>query len=195
MAVDAKQVRDLRVAIGASVMACKQALEATRGDFVKAQHWLAARAKTVADQKQTRQTRVGIVESYLHSNSRVGVLVELFCETDFVARNSQFKTLAHDLALHIAALKPAYASREHIPPAFIKEHEQLFLEEAAKEKKPAPMQAKIAAGKLAKFLNDQTLLSQPFVKDPTKTVQDVISEATAALGEKIAVGRFARLEI
>lgn len=177
------------------MMDCKKALEAAQGDLAKAEQWLAVRAKAVAVKKQTREVKAGLVEAYLHANGRVGVLVELLCETDFVARNSRFKALAHDLALQITALKPAYVSAEQFPPAFIRERREFFLAEAAKEKKPAAVKAKIAEGKLTKFLNDQSLLTQPFVKNQSQTVQDVINEAIAALGEKIVVRRFARFEI
>ncbi len=193
--VTPEQVRVLREATGASVMDCKKALEEAAGDSKKAETMLAIRSKAVALKKQSRETKVGIIGSYLHANERVGVLIELFCETDFVARNAKFKELAHDLALQVAALKPAYVDPKNFPADFIAERTQAFLAEAAKERKPAAMQAKIAEGKLAKFLSDNSLLDQEFVKAPGKKVSDVIGEYTALLGEKIAVGRFIRFEI
>lgn len=194
-AVTPKQVRVLREATGASVMDCKKALEEAAGDLKKAETMLAVRSKAVALKKQARETHAGIIGSYLHANERVGVLIELLCETDFVARNAKFKELAHDLALQVAALKPAYVEPKDFPADFVAERQRVFLAEAAKEKKPAAMRAKIAEGKLAKLLSENSLLGQEFVKAPGKKVSDVVGEYTALLGEKIAVGRFVRFEI
>lgn len=194
-AVTPEQVRVLRQATGASVMDCKKALEEAVGDLKKAETNLAVRSKVVALKKEARETKAGIIGSYLHANERVGVLVELLCETDFVARNAKFKALAHDLALQVAALKPAHVKPNDFPADFVAERQRAFLAEAAKEKKPAAMQGKIAEGKLAKFLSENSLLDQEFVKAPGKKVSDVIGEHTALLGEKIAVGRFIRFEI
>ncbi len=195
MTVSPEKVKELREATGSSVMDCKKALEESKGDQEKALKLLAVRSKAVTLKKQSREANVGIVEAYIHANGRVGVLLELMCETDFVARNAKFKELAHDLALHIAALKPAFVSPESVPEALTKERESFFVEETAKEGKPQAVQTKIVAGKLGKFLSENSLLTQPFVKDSSKTVQDVINEYTATLGEKIVIGQFTRYEI
>ena len=195
MSVPIEQVKQLREQIGASIMDCKKALEDARGDQAKAMALLEARSKTIATKKQGRILGAGLVHSYIHGNQRVGVLLELWCETDFVAKNDKFQQLAHDLALHIAALRPEYLSRADVPEAYVKSQTKLFIEETAKEKKPAAVKKKIAEGKLEKFLSERFLFSQPFVKDPSKTVAALLEQYTATIGERLAVGRFVRFEV
>lgn len=195
MSISSESVKELRDATGASVMDCKKALEESRGDMKKAQNILAMKSKAVALKKQSREATVGIIGSYVHSNERIGVLVELLCETDFVARTKEFKELAHDVALHIAALKPTHLRPEDFPSDFVKERKKLFAEEVAKEKKPAAMREKIVEAKMRAFLNEHSLLEQNFVKDPGKSVKQVLNEHVATLGEKILVGKFVRFEI
>ena len=195
MASTTEQVKKLRDETGVSIMDCKKALDEAKGDLEKARKLLEARSKAVALKKQSREVGAGIVTSYIHSNDRVGVLLELHCETEFVARNDQFKALAYDIALHVAAMKPEYISHEDFPKEFIEERKKFFADEVAKEKKPKEVQQKIIDGKLDAFLKENSLLSQTFVKNSEQTVADVIADATATLGEKIVVGRFVRFEV
>lgn len=195
MAIDIKAVKVLREATGASAMDCKKALEEAKGDNDKARALLNLRSKAIANKKQDRSLGAGIVSSYIHANGRVGVLIELLCETDFVARNDKFLNLAHDLALHVAAMKPEFVRPEDFPAEVVKQNRQLFEEEVTKEKKPDSVKAKIVEGKLQKFFAERSLLSQAFVKDQDHTVAEILATYTATLGERLAVGRFVRFEV
>jgi len=188
-------LKDLRAKTNASLADCKKVLEETHGDVEKSEKLLKTRGLAVAEKKLGRTAREGDIASYIHSNGKIGVLVELYCETDFVARAPEFKQLAHDLALHIAASAPKYVSRQDIPNEILEEEKRIISQDFAKSGKPQQIIDKIVSGKLTALEAEITLLGQPFVKDPDRTVQQVITEAIAKFGEKIAVGRFTRLTL
>lgn len=195
MAVDAKLVKTLREMTGAGVLECKKALEETGGNLEEAVELLRKRGIAKAAKKAGRETKEGIIHAYIHAGGRVGVLLELNCETDFVARNEVFKELANELALQIAAMKPQYVSRDTVPKEVIEKEGEIAREAALAEGKPEHIAEKIAEGKVEKFLKEVCLLEQPYIKDDKKTVEDLIKEYIAKLGENIQVRRFTRYEI
>ncbi|RMA97328.1 translation elongation factor Ts [Hydrogenothermus marinus] len=195
MAVDAKLVKTLRDMTGAGFMECKKALEETGGDLEKAVEVLRKKGAAKAAKKAGRETKEGLIHSYIHAGGRVGVLLELNCETDFVARNELFKELANELALQIAAMKPKWVKREDVPEEIIAKEGEIAREAAIAEGKPEHIAEKIAEGKLNKFFQENCLLEQKFIKDETKTIEDLIKEYIAKIGENIQVGRFCRFEI
>jgi elongation factor Ts len=195
MATDAKLVKTLREMTGAGILECKKALEETGGDLEEAVELLRKRGIAKAAKKAGRETKEGIIHSYIHAGGRVGVLLELNCETDFVARNEVFKELANEIALQIAAMKPQYVSRDDIPREVIEKEGEIAREAAIAEGKPEHIAEKIAEGKLEKFFKEVCLLEQPYIKDDKKTVEDLIKEYIAKLGENIKVSRFCRYEI
>ena len=193
--ITAQLVKDLRGSTGASIMECRNALAQSKGDLEKAIEYLRKRGKEKAAKKADRTTVEGVVASYIHSNQKIGAIVEVFCETDFVAKNSEFQELAHDLAMHIAAANPKYLSLEKIDPEDKEDFEKFVREELSSEKKPADIIEKIVEGKVKKHFEEISLLAQPFVKNPDMTVEDLIKEKIAKIGENIQVGNFARFEI
>ncbi len=195
MAVDAKLVKTLREMTGAGVLECKKALEETGGNLEEAVELLRKRGIAKAAKKAGRETKEGIIHAYIHAGGRVGVLLELNCETDFVARNEVFKELANELALQIAAMKPQYVSRDTVPKEVLEKEGEIAREAALAEGKPEHIAEKIAEGKVEKFLKEVCLLEQPYIKDDKKTVEDLIKEYIAKLGENIQVRRFTRYEI
>lgn len=192
--IDAQKIKNLREATGASILDCKNILNETKGDMEKAMKILAEKGKAKVGKKADRATSEGIIEAYIHSNKKVGVIVELACESDFVAKNSQFQELAHNIAMHIAAVNPLYVSASDIPKELIEAEKEKFLTEF-KGKKPKEMLDNIIEGKVKKYTSGISLVDQEYVKDPEKTVNDLISEAIAKLGENIKVKRFCRFEI
>lgn len=195
MAIDAKLVLQLREMTGAGMMDAKRALEETGGDLEKASEELRKKGIVKAAKRAERVTKEGRVHAYIHGNGKIGVLVEVLCETDFVARNEAFIELCHDLALHISAFDPLYVSREDVPPEVIEKEKEIYAAELNGQNKPADVIEKIVQGKLDKWFTEVTLLAQPFVKDDTKTVDEVIKERIATLGENIQVRRFCRFKI
>lgn len=201
MAVSAPDVKRLREATQAPMMACKQALEDADGDFEAAAQLVRERTGAKMDERAAdRVATDGLVHSYLHTPSpgappKVGVLLELHCETDFVARNEQFQQLAGDLAMHIAAMDPRVVAEEDVDPELVARERELARDQAVEAGKPEQVIDRIVEGKLAKFYEETVLLNQPYVRDDAKTVAELISEVQAVLGEKIAVGRFVRYEI
>ena len=195
MAVSTDLVKHLRQLTGSSVGLCKNALEETGGNIEKALALLKKSSEALAGKKAERVTKAGVIESYVHGNHRIGVLLELRCETDFVARNPEFQTLAHDIALHIAGAAPLYIHHDAVLPDARREAERLFSEEAAQLGKSKEMAAKIVQGKLDAHFRDTSLLSQPFVKDPSIIIEKLIQQRIAHFGENITVERFARFEI
>jgi len=195
MTITAKQIADLRARTGIGMMECKKALEEADGDQEKAIEVLRKRGMAKAAKRSERETKNGIVDSYIHGNGKIGVMVEVLAETDFVAQNEEFKAFAHDIALHIAAMNPKYIAKEDVPADIVEKEKALFVEEVKALGKPAEIAEKIAEGKINKFLDEICLLGQPFVKDQTKTVGDLLTDLTAKIGEKIVVGRFCRYEI
>lgn len=193
--ISIEQIQSLRSKTGVSIMDCKRALEEADGDENEALNILKKKGKLVAEKKGTRVTGAGIIESYIHPNKKIGVLLELRCETDFVAKNSDFFNLAHDLVMHIAAASPKYLKSEDIPQEIIDEEKSIFLAQVADIDKPANIKEGIIDGKLKKRFSEICLLEQAFVKNPDQTVRDLITESIARIGENIEVGRFMRYEI
>ena len=195
MIVSNDLVKHLRQITGSSITLCKKALEENAGDMDKALASLKKSSEALADKKSGRSTGVGLVETYLHNNKKVGVLVEIRCETDFVARNAEFQAFAHDIALHIAGAKPLYVRADAISDEARAEAKRLFSDEAASLGKSPEMTAKIIEGKLQAHFSDVSLMSQSFVKDSTLTVEDFVKRAIGHFGEKIEIVRFARYEV
>jgi len=194
--VTAQSVKELREKTGAGMMDAKKALEESGGDTEKAIEWLRKKGQQIALKKQSERTaHEGVVESYIHSNSRVGVLLELNCETDFVARNSEFKSLAHDIAMHIAAMNPRFIASGDVPVEVIEKEKEIEREKLHNEGKSADMIEKILEGKMNKFFSDVCLMNQLFVKDDSQTIQDIVNSATAKLGEKVVIRRFSRYSL
>lgn len=193
--VTTEQIKELRSRTGAGVMDAKQALQEASGDVDQAITLLRKKGKASAAKKAVRATKEGSIGTYVHSNNKVGVMVSLLCETDFVARNEKFQELARSIALHIAAADPSVVRPEDVPAEAIEAERAIALEQAAAAGKPAAIQEKIVEGKLKTFRNEQSLLTQPYVRDPNRTVGDLISDAVAELGENITVKEFKRLVI
>ncbi|MDA8193352.1 MAG: translation elongation factor Ts [Thermaerobacter sp.] len=190
----AQDVKRLRELTGAGMMECKRALEKAEGNFERAIDILRERGLAAAAKKAGRSTAEGLIESYIHSQGRIGVLLEINCETDFVANTADFRALAHDVAMHIAAARPRYVTREQVPEAEI-EHERAILKtQAQNEGKPTAIIEKMVQGRIDKYFKEICLLEQPYVKDPDKTIDVVVKEHIAKLGEQISVKRFARFE-
>lgn len=190
-----EQVKALREKTGGGIVEVKKALDEANGDETKAIEILKKRGEAKALKKTDRAAGEGIVVSYIHSNQRVGALLTLLSETDFVARNSEFQELAHDLAMHVTAMAPHYIRPEDVPAELVADERAIWEEQVAAEGKPAEIADKILLGKEKKFRDELALLTQPFVKDPTKTVQALITEKIHRIGENIQVGSFTRFEI
>jgi len=188
-------IKELRQVTGAGILDCQEALKESNNDLEKAIDFLRKKGQKFADGKGSRTTNEGIIEAYIHSNSKIGVLLELVCETDFVARNEEFKKLAHDIALHIAAANPRWKEREEVPEEIIEKEKQIYKEALKNEKKPEEMIEKIAGNKLEKFYNTSCLLEQGFVKDDKITIKDLIHTMVAKLGENIQIKRFVRFSL
>ncbi len=192
--INAAQVRDLRQTSGAPMMDCKQALSESGGDMDKAIDWLRKRGIAKAAKKADREASEGQISSYIHHNGRVGVLLEVNCETDFVANTDQFKEFCREISLHIASMKPACVRREEVPAAAVEKERAILLEQIDK-KKPAEIQAKMIEGRLAKFFAEQCLLEQPWVKDDKQTIDQLRAEFVGKVGENVQIRRFQRYEI
>ncbi len=195
MDITSKQVKELRERTGIGMMECKKALEEACGDAEKAIGLLRKKGYARAKDKAERSTAAGIVGSYIHLNSRLGVLVEVNCETDFVARNEEFQELVKNVAMHIAAANPKYVTSEEIPAEVLEEEKAIVREQFKDSKKPAEVVEKIIQGKLGKFYEEVCLLDQPFIKDDKITVRQLVQSYVAKFGENIRVNRFARFEI
>ncbi len=195
MEISAQQVKELREATGAGVLECRKALQATNGDFEKAVAYLRERGLAAAAKKAGREAKDGVVELYSHGGGRVGVMVEVNCETDFVARTEQFRTFAHDLALHIAAANPRYLDAADVPAEVLDGERTIARNRALQEGKPEKVVDKIVEGRIEKFYQEVCLLKQPFVKDEGLTVADLLKQTIAAIGENVIIRRFARWEL
>ncbi len=194
-AISAKDVAELRRRTGAGMMECKKALAENGGDFDKATEWLRARGIAKSEKRAERAAGEGLVEAYVHHNGKVAVLVELNCETDFVARTEDFRTLAREVAMHVAFANPLAVSVEQLPADVIERERRIYTEQVAQEGKPEAVRAKIVEGKLKKFYADSALLEQPWVKDDKQTVGDLVKAVSGKLGEKLVVRRFVRLAL
>jgi len=190
--IDPKIVAQLRAMTGAGIVDCKKALDETNGDLAAAAELLRKKGIVKAASKSDRQTSEGLIYSYIHGNSKVGAMVEVLCETDFVARTDGFKELCHELALQIAAMNPLYVSSADIPPEAVEKEKEIYAQEFVGSNKPPEMVAKILEGKLGKWYTDVCLLNQAYIKDEDKTVEDVIKETISKNGENIQVKRFVR---
>ncbi|MCL4264710.1 MAG: translation elongation factor Ts [Anaerolineae bacterium] len=195
MAITTAQIKELREATGAGVLEAKKALEATGGDFDKAVDLLREKGAARAAKRAERAASEGIIELYAHPGNRVGVMLELNCETDFVGRNEEFRNLAHDLALHIAAMGPRYLTREEVPQAELDRELDVLRAQAKAEGKPDNIVEKIVQGRLAKFYEEFCLLEQPFIKDDSVKISDMITDVIRKTGENIIIRRFARYEL
>jgi elongation factor Ts len=193
--INAKQVAELRAKTGAGMMDCKKALEETGGDMAKAEELLRVKFAAKAEKRADRSAAQGAIEVYLHFNGRVATMVELNCETDFVANTPEFKQLAKDLALHVASARPIAVRVEDVPAEVVERERRVYTAQVAEEKKPEAIKAKIVEGKLRKFFEEQVLLEQPFVKDDKVTVGELVKALSGKTGEKVEVRRFARFEL
>ncbi len=193
--ISMKEVQELRERTGAGMMDCKKALEEAGGDIEQAIEALRKKGAAIASKRAGKETAEGIVEAYIHPGSRVGVLVEVDCETDFVARTDDFKNFAKDLCMHIAALKPLYLSKEDVDPKFLEHEKNILKEQLVDSGKPEKVIDQIVEGKLNKLYSEVCLLEQPFVKNDQLTIADLLKETIAKTGENIKIKRFARFEV
>jgi elongation factor Ts len=195
MEITAKMVKDLREKTGLGMMDCKHALVECQGDIENAVDYMRKKGILKASKREGRATSEGRISSYIHMNGKIGVLVELNCESDFVARTDQFAELVKDLCMQVAASAPRWVSADQVPEDVLAREKDIYMTQAKEAGKPEKMLEKIAEGKLKKFYSEVCLLDQPFVKEPDKTVADLITEKIAALGENITVGRFVRFQL
>ncbi len=195
MTISAKDVKELRDRTGAGMMDCKRALQETGGDMEAAVDYLRARGSAKAAKRAEKATNEGTIGHYTHFDRRTAVLVEINCETDFVANTDDFRKLAKDLAMHIASAAPTAVSHEEIPAELVDRERKIYEEQVREEGKPEEIAGKIIEGKLKKWFKESTLLAQPFVKNPDQTIEDLITEVSVKTGEKIQVARFARFRL
>ncbi len=195
MSFTAQDVAKLRAQTGVGMMECKKALTDANGDFEKAIVLLRERGLKAVDKKQGRIASEGLVQSYIHMGGRIGVLVEVNCETDFVAKSADFQNLVKDIAMHIAAANPKYVSEAEVDPAELESEKEILRVQALNEGKPAAIVDKMIEGRIKKFYEDVCLLNQHFVKNPDLTIKDLLTEATLKIGEKISIRRFVRYEL
>jgi len=193
--ITASLVKDLRERTGAGMMDCKKALEESNGNIDLAIEWLQKKQLSSAGKKAGRIAAEGIVHAYIHQGGRIGVLVEINCETDFVGRNEDFQSFARDIAMHIAATNPLVVSAEQLDAAAVAKQEEIFLAQAINEGKPEKFAKNIVEGRLKKWKAESCLMDQPFVKDPDKAVAVLVAELSAKIGEKISIRRFVRYEV
>ncbi|NPA15063.1 MAG: translation elongation factor Ts [Deferribacteres bacterium] len=193
--ITSQMVKELREKTGAGIMDCKKALQEAGGDMEKAIDILKKKGIAKAEKKASRVTKEGIIGSYIHMGGKIGVLVEVNCETDFVARTDEFQQLVKDIAMQIAAMNPKYVSVEDVPEDVLEREKAIYREQALEAGKPEHVVEKIVEGKLKKFFEEVCLLEQPFIKDDSKKVKDLITEAIAKIGENIKVSRFVRFQV
>ena len=193
--VSAQQVRELRERTGAGMLDCQKALTQAAGDMEKAIQILREKGLATAQKKAARVSSQGLVASYIHAGGKIGVLIEVNCETDFVARTPEFQELVRDLAMQVAAANPRWVRREEVPAAVVEAERNIYRAQAAASGRPAHVVDKIVEGKLEKFFSETCLLEQPFIKDPDRTVHQLVTDAVARIGENIVVRRFARFQL
>ncbi|MGD8543420.1 MAG: translation elongation factor Ts [Desulfobacteraceae bacterium] len=194
-AISAQMVKELREKTGVGMMDCKKALAESDGDMEKAVEFLRKKGLATAQKRAGRATSEGIVQAYIHMGGKIGVLVEVNCESDFVAKNEDFQAFAKNIAMHIAATNPVGIAPEDVPAAVVEKEMEIYRGQAREMGKPEKMLEKIAEGKMAKFFKDNCLLNQPYVRDPNLTITDVLNETIAKIGENISIRRFARFQI
>ncbi len=195
MEITSERVKLLREKTGAGMMDCKKALAETGGDMEKAIDYLRKKGAATAEKRADRVTNQGVVEAYIHAGGRIGAMVELNCETDFVAKTDDFKATAKDIAMQIAAMNPLYTSREQVSQDVVEHEMEIYRTQARNEKKPDQVVERIASGKLEKYYQEVCLLEQTFIKDSGKTIKDLILEITSKTGEKITIRRFKRFHL
>ena len=195
MSITSKMVKDLRDKTQAGMMDCKKALEKTDGDMEKAVDLLRQKGLAVAAKRAGRATSEGVIETYIHAGGKLGVMVELGCETDFVAKNDDFKEFARDIAMHIAATSPVAISREEVPAAVVAREKEIYVQQALDSGKPEAIVEKMVSGKIEKFLAEIVLLEQKFVKNQDLSIQDILNELVGRIGENISIKKFARFQI
>lgn len=195
MEISAKMVKELRDKTGAGMMDCKKALKETDGDFEKAVEYLRESGIAKASKKEGRQTAEGVIATYVHTGDKLGVMVEINCETDFVARTDDFKSFARDIAMHIAASNPTCVSREEVDQEELAKEREIYKQQALNEGKPEKIIDKIVDGKIEKFYSEIVLLEQPFVKDNEKSIEQVVKSMIGQLGENMGIKRFARFRL
>jgi len=195
MEINAEMVKSLREVTGAGMMECKKALQEANGDVEQAKKILRAHGAQVAEKRAGRVAKQGVVEAYIHAGGRIGAMVEINCETDFVARTDEFKLLARDIAMQIAAMNPLVITREELPANLVENEKNNFREEAKGAGKAEQDMEKIAEGRLEKYFQEVVLLEQAFIKDPQRTVKDLIMDMTAKTGENVSIRRFQRFEL
>ena len=195
MKITTQMVKELRDKTSAGMMDCKKALSETDGDMEKAVALLRKKGLAVAAKRAGRATSEGVVETYIHAGGKLGVMIELNCETDFVAKTDQFRELARDLAMHIAAANPVSIDRENVPADVLAREKDIYVQQALESGKPENIVDKIVSGKIDKFLSEICLLEQKYVKNPDLSVQDLLTDCVGKMGENISVRRFARFQI
>lgn len=195
MSISAKDIATLRAQTGAGMLDCKKALDESQGDMDKAIEWLRERGVAKAAKRADKVAAEGVVTSYIHGAGKVGVLLELNCETDFVAKTDGFMSLANDIAMHIAAVAPKYTTREEVTTEVLESEANIYREQLRNEGKPEEMIEKILIGKMDKFYSEIVLMEQPFIKDEDVTIQELLTTKTGEIGEKITIRRFARYEL
>ncbi len=195
MEISASMVKELRETTGAPMMDCKKALSESNGNLEEAISYLRKKSIATASKKVDRSTTEGLIESYIHPGSKLGVMIELNCETDFVARSDDFKELIKNLSMHIAALNPLFISKNDVNPELIEKEKEIYLTQAKNSGKPEKIWSKIVDGRLEKFFSEICLLDQTYIKDDKRTVKDIINEVVAKLGENISVRRFVRYQL
>jgi elongation factor Ts len=195
--IDALTVKELREKTGAGIMDCKTALAKTDGDIAKAIDFLREKGTLQASKKSDRKTGEGVIGSYIHSGGKIGVLIEVNCETDFVAKNEEFQELVKDLAMQVAGSfpEPLYVSKENVPAEVMEKEKEIYIKQAQESGKPPAVIEKIAAGKLEKFLSDVCLLEQTFIKDPETKVKELLTRKIAKIGENIQIRRFIKYTV
>lgn len=194
-AITADLVKTLRERTGVGMMECKKALVETNGDIEKAQEFLRKKGLADAAKRGDRTTAEGLIEAYIHMGGQIGVLLEINCETDFVARNENFKALAKDIAMHIAASAPQYVTKEEVPAELVAKEKEILMAQPDMASKPENVREKIIEGRIEKFYEQICLLNQPFVKDPSLKIADLINKSISTIGEKIVVKRFVRFSV
>ena len=195
MALDMAAVKDLRALTGAGILDCKKALAENDGDVQKAIDYLREKGLAKAVKKADRAASQGLVFSYIHNTGKLGTLVEINCETDFVAKTDEFQTLGHDIAMHIAAANPGYLNAEEVPAEVLEKEKEIYKAQGMEEGKPEHICEKIAEGRVRKFYEENCLVEQGFIRDPEKKIKDMVIEAIAKLGENIVIKRFSRFSI
>ncbi len=195
MEINVEMVKSLRDVTGAGMMECKKALQEANGDVEQAKKILRARGAQVAEKRAGREAKQGVVEAYIHAGGRIGAMVEINCETDFVARTDEFKLLARDIAMQIAAMNPMVVERSEVPQEIIEKERKDYREQAISEGKNEQVADKVAEGRLEKFYQEAVLTEQAFIKDPQRMIKDLIMDMTAKTGENVSIRRFQRFEL